>query len=652
MNRKIIKALWGLKKIAPLIFCLLVPFCILQAGHAKAMTVPAQRLAYANYEKQLANANNAAFPKEYFELNDYPLFPILRYLWLKNHLQNTREITAFLNDYGYSRHADLLKRQWLVYLSDTHQWQTFIDHYDRSDNNGLDCRFYWAKLKTGHRQEALTAAKNLWTVGYSQPKECDSLFNELVESKSVTREMIWARFELALTAGKQSLADYVKRMMSKQDREVADFWLKVHDNPSLAADETLWQKPFPNRGNVFAHAIDRLASTDLGKALTLWDNKKNTFAVSAPTVDRIERRLGLALAYRKDIDAFQRLSKVQHADETVREWRVRAALLEGNWQHVETAVAKLENGEREQIRWKYWLARALAETGKKTQSTGMFENLAADRSLFGFLSAERVAIPPRLGDQPIAVSPDAMARFKQLPGIAMVIEFNAMNREHEALRQWWFMLKRLDKEQILIAAKLAQQWGWTQTAIFTVAKAEHWDDVGLRFPIDYADYVEKNAKQQALDPAIVFGLIRRESVFNQFARSPAGARGLMQIMPQTGRQIARSLKEKWQSVHSLFDPSVNVKYGTYYFKQMLDRYNGHFALAAAAYNAGPARVDRWLPKNGSMPADIWIETIPFKETREYVSAVLSYAVIYQQRLKRNALRIKDLMRNVKPSIKN
>jgi soluble lytic murein transglycosylase len=122
----------------------------------------------------------------------------------------------------------------------------------------------------------------------------------------------------------------------------------------------------------------------------------------------------------------------------------------------------------------------------------------------------------------------------------------------------------------------------------------------------------------------------------------------MQIMPQTGRQIARSLKEKWRSVESLFNPAVNVKYGAYYYKQMLDRFDGHFALAAAAYNAGPGRVSRWLPRYSPMAADIWIETIPFKETREYVTAVLEYALIYQQRLKRHAIKIKDLMREIVP----
>ena len=153
---------------------------------------------------------------------------------------------------------------------------------------------------------------------------------------------------------------------------------------------------------------------------------------------------------------------------------------------------------------------------------------------------------------------------------------------------------------------------------------------------------------QQLEPAIVFGLVRRESAFDKDAQSPVGASGLMQIMPQTGRQIAAKLNEKWHSKQILFNPSVNLKYGTYYYKQLLDRFEGNFVLAAAGYNAGPTRVDRWLPEDQEMPADIWIETISYKETREYVSAILAYAMIYQQRIGDDAFRIRDFMPDVVP----
>ena len=620
---------------------------VLDVSNASELSIESQRQMFLQSEKQIAR-HDSSFPESAQELTGYPLYHILRYQWLRKHLQRDTDIQQYLSEYSYSRYAGLLKREWLNHLAKEKRWQAYIQHYEKTGNSAMECQYYWAQYKTGHRQKALTAAQKLWTVGYSQPKACDPLLATLMKSKYFSQDMIWERFARALKNGKLSLAGYVRRLLPKKDQEAAGFWLKVHKNPALVADVSQWQKNYQQLGANFAHGIDRLASSDVDKAVAIWDNNKNHFKLSLPVTERIERHLGLALAFRKNAAAYDRLSKVQNADAAVREWRVRAALLEGDWWHVEHALAGLDSREKKRSRWQYWQAQALANTGRQTQSDEAFVRLAKDRSLFGFMASEKVNKPPQLGDQPIAFSSAEMAQFEQLPAIRIVSELNALDRANDARRQWWFLLNQLNKDQILMAAKLAQQWGWTQVSIFTVAKAEHWDDVELRFPIDYEEAVRKYAGQQELDPAIVFGLIRRESVFDRFARSPAGARGLMQIMPRTGRQIARSLKEKWNSVGSLFNPVVNVKYGTYYYKQMLDRYDGHFALAAAAYNAGPRRVDSWLPKYGPMSADIWIETIPFKETREYVAAVLGYAMIYQQRMKRDAIKIRDLMRDIIP----
>ena len=182
----------------------------------------------------------------------------------------------------------------------------------------------------------------------------------------------------------------------------------------------------------------------------------------------------------------------------------------------------------------------------------------------------------------------------------------------------------------------------------TLVKADYWDDLALRFPMSYLDQVQSNADWQQMDPAIIFGLIRQESMLDKNAKSAVGARGLMQIMPETGQQIARNLNEPWQTENSLFNPDINIKYGAFYYKQLLTRFDGHFALAMAAYNAGPNRVVKWLPVDKTLPADIWIETIPYKETRKYVTSVLAYATIYQQRMQRNTLKITSFLFDVRP----
>lgn len=173
----------------------------------------------------------------------------------------------------------------------------------------------------------------------------------------------------------------------------------------------------------------------------------------------------------------------------------------------------------------------------------------------------------------------------------------------------------------------------------------------LRFPTHYQEQVESNATLQNVDPALLFGLMRQESMMDKMAASSVGAKGLMQLMPGTGQQIAKALNEPWHSDSDLFNPELNIKYGSYYFKQLLEQFNGHAALATAAYNAGPARVKKWLPQGKALPADLWVEYIPYKETRKYVSSVLSYAIIYQHLLQRDALKLKNLLPDVSP-VKN
>jgi len=290
----------------------------------------------------------------------------------------------------------------------------------------------------------------------------------------------------------------------------------------------------------------------------------------------------------------------------------------------------------------------LIETGNALQGQLIFNQLSEDRSYYGFMAADAVNKPYSLVDKPVILSGNMLEALAQGTDFKAIQELIILNREAEAKRQWWFTINKLTKEQLMIAAKLAQQWQWDQVAIMTLVKADYWDDLALRFPVNYLSQVQYNAYWQNLDPAIIFGVIRQESMLDKNARSAVGALGLMQIMPGTGQEIASTLHETWQAENSLLNPDVNIKYGTFYYKQLLTRFDGHFALATAAYNAGPNRVVKWLPNDRPVPADVWIETIPYKETRKYVTSVLSYAIIYQQRIQRNALKITRLLFDVPP----
>ncbi|MDD5321994.1 MAG: transglycosylase SLT domain-containing protein [Methylococcales bacterium] len=621
---------------------------VLLPGMAMSNTLEQQRHDFLLAEKLVEQDDENAFLSLSATLVDYPLYPYLQYQWLRNNLPQTDKVLAFLSAYKDTRYADLLRSKWLGYLANQDRWFEFIQHYQASDNTALECQFYWAHFKTGNQLLALNAAKRLWATGDFYPEECDPLLSALALSPLLTPELIWQRFELALKKENITLAAYVQRLLNKPDQSIAELWLQVHNTPALIEDRSFWSSNGIQQGRIFAYGVDRMAKSDPDLAINIWDSRKRNFNIDTQTAQQLERRLALALARSQDSKAYSRLNQLLTVDAEVREWKVRAALLEQNWQHVANALADLTLEERKEPRWQYWQARSLVETGNAAQGRSIYNQLSEDRSFYGFMAADAINKSYPLGDKPVVMTGNELEILATETDFKVFQELDFLNRQAEAQRQWWFAVRKLTKERLMIAAKLAQRWQWDQVAIITLVKADYWDDLALRFPVNYLNQVQSNAYRQNLDAAIVFGLIRQESMLDKNARSAAGAQGLMQIMPKTGQQIAHSLGESWQSGNSLFNPDVNIKYGAFYYRQLLNRFNGHFALATAAYNAGPNRVSKWLPYNRPVPADIWIETIPFKETRKYVSSVLFYSIIYQQRLQGNALKITKWLSDVGP----
>ena len=329
-------------------------------------TLDQQRQDFLLAEKLVEQGNESAFLNLSSTLADYPLYPYLQYQWLKNNLSQTDKILAFLSAYKDTRYAGLLRSKWLDYLADNERWIEFILYYQASDNTALECRFYWAIYKVANQQLALNEAKRLWAVGDTQPKECDPLLSALTQSPVLTPDLIWQRFELALKKDNRSLASYVQHLLDKPGQDVADVWLQVHKNPALIQDR-LFLSGNERQGRLFAHGVDRMAKSDLDLAINIWDSRRHNLLIDNETVQQLERRLALALARARDSRAYDRLNQLVAVDAEVREWKVRAALLEQNWQHVAQALTGLTIEEQQEPQWQYWQARSLIETGNALQ---------------------------------------------------------------------------------------------------------------------------------------------------------------------------------------------------------------------------------------------------------------------------------------------
>jgi len=272
-----------------------------------------------------------------------------------------------------------------------------------------------------------------------------------------------------------------------------------------------------------------------------------------------------------------------------------------------------------------------------------FSGLSQERSFYGFLSSELLNKPLQLNHQLSTPSNEQITRVLSTPGIVRAWELYQIKEDTYARSEWNLAITRMPAEDRGIAAQLADQWGWHHHAIMAAARSDIRDNLKLRFPTAYQNTVASNASKNGIAKDWVFSLIRQESAFSYQAKSPVGALGMMQIMPATAKEISKNMGIRYKGKYSLLQPEKNIQLGTRYMGQLLKRFQGNTILATAAYNAGPNRAKRWQPKYTPMAGDIWIETIPYKETRNYVKNVMTYQAIYRSHLGQDIRLAKSLV---------
>ncbi len=590
------------------------------------------------------------------ELADYPLLPNLEYRELKGRLSKAShaDVEAFLNRYAELPVAQQLRSQWLGALAKKQAWKAYRRFDQASKSNIRKCRTAWSLYKTGERKQAFEQALTLWLVGKSQVKQCDSLFQAWKATGGVTPELVWNRFRLAVRKGETGLARFLQRELSGKRLRLSLLWLQIRNNPQQIHDPFLRSDTADNR-ELVVYGFSRLASRNSQIAASLWYKLKDRYAFDAHQRAKLQSQIAFGAMRAGNPNASDWLPAVPLASngvegeldpETV-DRVLRVAIAAGKWKLARQWIEGLPPAEQLQDRWRYWLARAMEASDDAHEARKLFAGLSLSRGYYNFLAADRIGVPYTLGDRPVHPSEAVSDHVSIQPGVLRAREWYLLRRMVDARREWRVLSEKLDRVQLRAAAKLAGAWGWHDRAIITAAKSGHFDDLKLRFPLAYQSIVSRHAGAADLNMAWVYALMRQESAFAKDARSPVGARGLMQLMPATAKYVARKLRANYRKASQLFNPDTNVQFGTFYLREVLDQLGNNPILATAAYNAGPHRVKRWLPKNGqTMDADIWIELIPFKETRKYVKRILEYSVVYETRMGLVPSRVSDRMPSI------
>ncbi len=311
----------------------------------------------------------------------------------------------------------------------------------------------------------------------------------------------------------------------------------------------------------------------------------------------------------------------------------------------------------------YWRGVCLEKTGAETEAADAHRRAAnGQRSYFSYLSAARVpdASPPPLNEgtrsfngavilaRPLFSAPEEKQAYRKSRELLRIEELLFLRLFDEAYREMRLLKPEtvgLSREDYLFhLANWAVQGGLNWESMNTAEQLHRLVStrdtrnmfstqlIDLLYPRHYRETIERFAQRYSVDPFLVLAIIRQESGFVAKARSSASARGLLQLMPATGRELARRAGLRY-SIDRLYDPAVSIQLGCMYLKEMIDRYDGQTERALAAYNGGPGNADRWNRKVSGQVSDqdpaIFVSNIGFRETKQYVLKVIGNYHIYR-----------------------
>ncbi|GAB2489303.1 transglycosylase SLT domain-containing protein [Arenimonas alkanexedens] len=554
------------------------------------------------------------------------------------------DVRAVLTRHEGQAAADWLRDAWLLQLARRNEWTTFRADFRPTASTELRCAELAARLATGGSDVAWTAdVQAIWLSGSGLPGLCDAPFAALQARGKLGDDLRWQRIMLALGEGQGGLARFLAKGLPANATALASDYADFIEAPH--ARTATWPRD-PRSRQVAAEGLARLARRDP-------DTARSQLAALAPALDMDETQRGQVL-YQIALwtvasylpGSAERLAEVPASayDDRLHEWRVREAMNRRDTPAALKALEAMSPTQRADPRWQYFEARLRERNKQRDLARTLYAQAANTATFHGFLAADRLDQPYALC--PLQPSSDATLRQRvaAMPGLVRALELYRIDRLGLAIREWAALLRGLEDAERYVAIDFALQAGWHDRGVFTIGDApEAMRYYGLRFPLPHERTIRREARKHALDPAWVAAQTRAESAFMERARSPANARGLMQLLPTTAAMTASRQGIAYRGVESLYDPDVNIILGTAHLRFELDQQGGLPYQAIAAYNAGPTPVARWNRDRPGFEPDFWIETVTYKETRDYMARVLAFSVIYDWRLDGDAVPVTERM---------
>lgn len=591
------------------------------------------------------------------ERDDHVLDPLVRYWLLLNKLARPEpppvtELAGFIAAEAGSQLAERLRSDWLRRLARDGDWSAFLQLYPelQSPDTELRCHAWTARMVSGDAG-TLDEIAARWSELIDNPAACEPVLQAVIRSGRVGEDEVWWRIRQQVDSKTPNRALQTLSWLPSAPPAAADFEQAIR-TPAQYLNRLEANFAIERNGRELAlAALTRLAREDARAAWMRLLQLQDRLAASDRAHAYSVLALHAALNQLPEAHAWFRAAGEATLSARQRAWRVRSALRARDWPGVRAAIEALPATEREQPEWIYWRGRALAAAEQHAEAEALYRRIAGDTGFYGLLAAEELGLafaPPPPGDAATAAHVQAT---RSDPGLQRALALFRLDMRIEGTREWNWALRGRDDGFTAAAARLALQHGIYDRAINTAERSSAQANFELRFITPHRELIEPQVRNQGLDLSWVYGLMRQESRFVVPARSSVGAQGLMQVMPATAKWVATRIGLRNYHPQRLGDPATNVLLGTHYMRLILEDLDHHPVLASAGYNAGPGRARRWRDDK-PLEGAIYVETIPFDETRDYVRKVMANTVIYAAMLERQPQSLKARLGEIGPRSTN
>ena len=587
------------------------------------------------------------------KLEGHVLSPWIDYWRIAMRLEDTpnKDVLAFLDQHAKTYVAEVLRGDWLKVLGSRADWAEFERQLALYPRDDLEVRCY-AALMSAQKENATSQPVNfaeldwMWLEPAELPPGCGKLVERMLDDEKVTVTDVWRRVRLLFAKGQITAAKTALGYLDKPDSPDERLLVDAARQPKRVLERlprNLEKRP---TREVVVLAVVRYARNEPAGAARMLEQK---LAAQLPEADvrYLWGRIAYEAAREHVPEALKWYAKAGRLDEDQLAWKVRAALRAGDWDVVCEAIDRMPAVMRHESSWTYWYGRALAAKGEAVGSRAYYLRIAGQTDFYGLLAAEELGYVSTLPETLYVPTEDDVRAASEDQSLARALELIRLGIRTEGVKEWLFSVRYLDDAKLLAASEFARRQEIWDRSIQAADRTVRSHNFALRYPMPYREVFTEYAQAYELDESWILGLVRQESRFITDARSAAGAAGLMQVMPRTARFIAHRMGMRNYQKKGVTEVNTNVTLGAGYLRLVLDQL-GSEVLASAAYNAGPARARRWRDDTRPLEGAIYIETIPFPETRDYVKKVMANSVFYAALIKNQVQPLKPRLGTIAP----